>query len=256
MSCAAVLYIRGSRRRRARPGGRHGDVGRAWTQGEGSLRLRRHRARPGGPHDQPQRGRHLLGALRPPLRDPDHRRRHGRRGEPGPGHRDGAGGRPRRPEPRGHLLPLREPRRRARPHHLRQPRGSDQDHPGHLRRAHQGRADPPADHRDQEGRRARGGVVDPPARRALRQDRRGGRRRLLRRAVHGDDGPPHRDRVSADGPPAAQEAPLDPAHRRQRRHLRGVPRAHGLRGGRAPDRRRSGRGVHQPRSPRDSACRR
>ena len=53
-------------------------------------------------------------------------------------------GGPRRPQPRGHLLPLREPRRGARPHHLRQPRRSDQDHPGHLRRAHQGRADPQA----------------------------------------------------------------------------------------------------------------
>ncbi len=62
----------------------------------------------------------------------------------------------------------------ARPHHLRQPRGSHQDHPGHLRRADQGRADPQAHHRDQEGRRAGDGLVHPSARRALRQDRAGG----------------------------------------------------------------------------------
>ena len=71
--------------------------------------------------------------------------------------------------------------------------------------------------------------ADPPARRALRQDRAGSGRRLLRRPVHRHHRAPHRHRVHAGRSPQAQEAPRHPAHRRQRGHLRGLPRADGLR---------------------------
>ena len=184
---------------------------------------------PGRADHQPQRSRHLLGALRPSLRHPDHRRRHGRRREPLARHRDGPARRPRRPQPRGHLLPLRESRRRARPHHLRQPRRGDQDHPGHLRRADQGRADPQA-HLARSRRAAGPVVVSSIPQRAERFAKiaRGGGRRLLRRAVHRDHRAPHRHRVHARSTSGKLKKHLaDPAHRRQRRHLRGLPRADG-----------------------------
>ena len=61
--------------------------------------------------------------------------------------------------------------------------------------------------RDQEGRRPGRGLLHPAARRALRQDRRGSGRRLLRGPVHRDHRAAHRHRVHAGGPPQAQEAP-------------------------------------------------
>ena len=160
------------------------------------VRLRRHRAGPGSRDHQSQRGGHLLGALRPSLRDPDHRGGHGRR-------------------------------RRARRFAIEMGRlgglavlnlegiFSRYENPdevldriisasheeatkiiqSHLRRADQGGADPQAHPRDQEGRRAGRRLLHPAARRALRQDRRGGRRRLLRRPVHRDHRPAHRHRV-------------------------------------------------------------
>src|SRR6266513_377707 len=47
------------------------------------------------------------------------------------------------------------------------PGRGDEDHPVHLQRAHQGRADPPAHSRDQEGRRPRRRLLDPAACRAV-----------------------------------------------------------------------------------------
>src|SRR4029077_15652754 len=80
-STRTVLYIRGLGGREAAPGpgrvrpggGAYGDVGRARAEGPGGVRLRRYRAGSWRPDHQPQRGGHLLGALRASLSDPDHR---------------------------------------------------------------------------------------------------------------------------------------------------------------------------------------
>ena len=178
-----------------------------------------------------------MGALRPPFRTTDHRGRDGRCRRPHPRDRDGSTRRARRAQPRRHLLAVREPRGRPRPHRVGEPGRGDQDHPVDLRRAHQGGADSPPDPGDQEGRRARRRVVDPPARRALRPDRAGGGRGHLRRPVHRHDGSPHRHRVHPGRFPQAEEAARDPAYHRERRHLRSVPRADRLRRRCAPDRR-------------------
>src|SRR3972149_3334844 len=62
--------------------------------------------------------------------------------------------------------------------------------------------------------------------------------------------PPSRHGVHPPGLQQAQEEPLDSPHRRQLRHLRGLPGADAVRRCRAVDRRRPGGCVHGPRGPR------
>ena len=171
--------------------------------------------------------------------------------EPQARHRDGTARRPRGPQSRGHLLPLRE----SRTTFLDRITSASHEEATKIIQAIYG--EPIKEeliHKRISEIKKGGGpgrrLVDPAARRALRQDRRGGRRRLLRRAVHGDHGASRRHRVHAGRPPQAEEASVHPAHRRQLRHLRGVPRADGDGRGRAADRRRPGRGLHEPRGAR------
>ena len=75
--------------------------------------------------------------------------------------------RPRGPEPRGDLDPLRGRRRAARAHRRPRPRGGDARDAGDLPGARQAGADRPADPGDQGARRRRRRVADPAEGRAL-----------------------------------------------------------------------------------------
>ena len=160
------------------------------------------------------------------------------------------------PEPRGHLDPLRGPRRAPRGDRRAAGREGHPAHAGDLRRADQGRADRPAHPRDQGRRRHRVRVAHAPARRAVRQARARGRARPARHPGHGRVG---RARVEDDGaaqPQAVHPRVRAPGDRRRLRVVlhRAAPHAH--RRGRRARRRRPRPRVHHPRRARHRRARR
>ena len=80
-----------------------------FKSGRQGLRVRRHRHRPQPPDPGPRGRRHLLADRRLPVRAPPHGLGHGRGGQPRHRHRDRPPRRPRRPQPRGTVDPLRGP---------------------------------------------------------------------------------------------------------------------------------------------------
>ncbi len=85
--------------------------------------------------------------------------------------------------------------------------------------------------------------------RALRLHRPGGRRRSLRRAIHRLHRQTYFHRIQIPRTGGLLQKDAHPRHHRQRRHLQRHPAIDGLRRGRRADRRRTGRGLHQPRRP-------
>ena len=147
------------------------------------------------------------------------------------------------------------PGRRPRSHHLRQPRGGDEDHSGNLRRADQGRADPPAHRGDQAGR---GTARRLRSRSAPSASRRSPERRVRTSSSCSPPSPP-RATCAADRagrPRSCSSSICRSGDCRQRRQLRGLTRADGDRCPRAAHRRRPRRRLHLARGPRRSACRR
>ena len=182
-----------------------------------------------------------------PVRAPAPRLGDGRRRVPGHGRHHRQARRPRGPEPRGHLDPLRGRRRAARADRGAGPRRGDAGDAGDLPGAGQGRADRAADRGDQGPWRRRRRVADAAAGGALVRDR---ARRRARHPRH----PGHRDLGRARLQPGARAEPQG-----VRARGAGAGRARRLRellDGPAPDahrrvgragRGRPGRGVHHAR---------
>ncbi len=142
-------------RRRAAEGDHSvGSRDRTGQEGSSRLRVRRHRDRAVEAHAGPRRHRHHLEPRPLPLRAAAARLGDGRGRQPEDRGRDRPARRPRRAQPRGHLVPLRGRGRAARADREGAARARHPAHAGDLRRARQAGADRPADRGDQ-GRRAR-----------------------------------------------------------------------------------------------------